>query len=711
MCFRFEEERKYFMQKMIGLKLYAMLAALVISAVPASTVQASETEAVALSTAAKAGFEKEAKTEPELVENASTTELVTEEKTGPVTEDKAELINEDKAGLSSEGLAEDQAGDLGDEEIIAIEAPSSTKVTIENKSTLANTIEELPETLTVQTKEGTFTIKAEWKCDGDYNDLMGIYPFVPDMSRYSLADDAELPVIYVEFTDEGKSRAGEPFDIPDMPVIKSSSSGGDLINSGSLPRTYNLFAENKLPPVRDQGNFGTCWSFSTIGCLESDLIKDGGSTQTDLSELHLAYYAYNNYKDPKGCRTDTIREAEHKEPRTFLMAGGNGNIAGRVLSGLQGAVDEKTVPYNQALTFNPGTKIVRSKDSVRVDRAYWFGKEANEIKKNIMAHGGVSTLYNDDDKYYTATDNCYYCPEEKGTNHVVMLVGWDDDFSKDKFGITPEGDGAWLVRNSWGFNGYGHTGYFWLSYYDKNIPNLCVSFDASKNTFDNCYGYDGQTVNDRYVTIEKSDKVTQRFKVDKNETVKAVGIELDTENVTVTVTVKNKKTGKTSTGKVNTSYGGFYTIPLEKDLDVPDSATVEVTYRFNKLTKLSVENTGNRPFVSFIFTGKCDKGFYINGEKENYDLRAKLFTDKKIAVKKVTLNKDKITVKKGKTKTLKATISPQNAADKKLTWSSSNKKVATVSKKGVVKGKKKGTATITVKASSGKKATCKVIVK
>ena len=61
------------------------------------------------------------------------------------------------------------------------------------------------------------------------------------------------------------------------------------------------------------------------------------------------------------------------------------------------------------------------------------------------------------------------------------------------------------------------------------------------------------------------------------------------------------------------------------------------------------------------------------------------------------------------TKQLKATLD-KNATDK-VTWSSSNKKVATVDKNGVVTAVKKGTVTITAKTSGGKKATCKVTVK
>ena len=83
-----------------------------------------------------------------------------------------------------------------------------------------------------------------------------------------------------------------------------------------------------------------------------------------------------------------------------------------------------------------------------------------------------------------------------------------------------------------------------------------------------------------------------------------------------------------------------------------------------------------------------------------------------VKVKNVKLNRKTATLKKGKSLTLRATISPSNATNKSQTWMSSSKKVATVSSKGVVKGVKKGKATITVITKDGKKkATCKVTVK
>ena len=83
-----------------------------------------------------------------------------------------------------------------------------------------------------------------------------------------------------------------------------------------------------------------------------------------------------------------------------------------------------------------------------------------------------------------------------------------------------------------------------------------------------------------------------------------------------------------------------------------------------------------------------------------------------IAVSGVTLNKTSLSLAVGESATLKATFKPTNATNKKVTWSTSDKTIATVTSGGKVSGVKEGTATITVKTADGNKtATCKVTVK
>lgn len=132
--------------------------------------------------------------------------------------------------------------------------------------------------------------------------------------------------------------------------------------------------------------------------------------------------------------------------------------------------------------------------------------------------------------------------------------------------------------------------------------------------------------------------------------------------------------------------------------------------------------------VSCVKDKKIGRLYYYKagepGKKVTIDTNKKTFTMPeddvvvgativdKVKVRKITLNKSKLTLRKGKTIGLNATIKPKNADNKGLKWESSNKKIATVSQNGVVKGKKYGTVTISVTAKDGskKKAGCKVSV-
>ena len=99
-----------------------------------------------------------------------------------------------------------------------------------------------------------------------------------------------------------------------------------------------------------------------------------------------------------------------------------------------------------------------------------------------------------------------------------------------------------------------------------------------------------------------------------------------------------------------------------------------------------------------------------NGIRKNINVQV---VNKKITVAKITLSQKKATVKKGRKLKLRAGIAPVNAANKKLTWKSSNPKVASVNSKGVVTAKKPGKVkiTCTAKDKSRKKAVCVVSVK
>ena len=145
----------------------------------------------------------------------------------------------------------------------------------------------------------------------------------------------------------------------------------------------------------------------------------------------------------------------------------------------------------------------------------------------------------------------------------------------------------------------------------------------------------------------------------------------------------------------------------------------------------SLNNTGSSVNFSGMFSAKSGTVFTVKFKilkssgssiltltsTENIDSDAKTYecatTNGKVTVTvpvtSIKLDKSSVTLKKGETSQLTATVSPANATNKTVTYSSSNTKVAKVSSSGKITAVGGGTATITAKAG-GKTATCKVTV-
>lgn len=126
----------------------------------------------------------------------------------------------------------------------------------------------------------------------------------------------------------------------------------------------------------------------------------------------------------------------------------------------------------------------------------------------------------------------------------------------------------------------------------------------------------------------------------------------------------------------------------------------------NEIT--SAIKTAAKSGAVLITTDYADLG---EAFRKNLKLKNPLDIFGPIEVTKISISKIKIELRTGKTKTLKATIEPENATNKKVTWKSSNPKVATVDKNGLVTAKRGGEAVITVAAEGGKFVTCVVTVK
>jgi uncharacterized protein YjdB len=545
---------------------------------------------------------------------------------------------------------------------------------------------------------------------------------------------------------------GEYQIIPD--VLNDNYSyidGTEITKAAAYPSTYKTA---NLPDVRDQGSYGVCWAFSTISLIETNLIKNNlVSNDIDLSELHLVNYTYNCVNDPLGGLEGDINKFDTSYG-SVMQYGGNVEMAANSLLDWEGAVNEDVVPYTieyvrQVENNQLDDSLAYGKDVAHVQNFYRVNTTSKEdVKKAVMDYGAVSISYWSDQssdwstKYYNSLTAAYYCPEGRTTNHAVNIVGWDDDYSSDNFATKPEGNGAWIVRNSWGSE-YGKDGYFYLSYYDKSIYSVGYTLEAElSDNYNNNYQYDGAMLYG-YMGYGGSNKYSNIFEAKANlggsENIKAVSFMTGSStNLNYTVSVytnlsddTNPESGTLAAQKSGvTTYDGMYTVVLDSSVNINEgkkfSVVVEVNSNSGKTAYLAYERSmqsgkagywctasvkANQSFINSPYNGWND--FSNKSYGGNFIIKA--FTDNEtttVDVEKVSLNKSATTLTEGESETLTATITPSNATgDKTVKWSSSNEAVAAVDSNGKVTAKKAGTAVITVTSSNGKTAGCTVTVK
>ena len=203
--------------------------------------------------------------------------------------------------------------------------------------------------------------------------------------------------------------------------------------------------------------------------MESNFLRQGGSA-LDLSEMHLAYYAFSNATKSKAFGNISGNFS------SIMLHGGNSFYPAALYSRLDGPVLEAELPYGTtpptSTTPESYTQVLRLKDvyyltmsrnPVTVNQS---DAQRRVIKQRILDNGAVVANYyhKDDDYNTTANGTAYYNKNTSETNHAVLLIGWDDNFSRSNFKTNPGMDGAWLVKNSWGTSWENSGGYFWLSY-------------------------------------------------------------------------------------------------------------------------------------------------------------------------------------------------------------------------------------------------------
>lgn len=245
-------------------------------------------------------------------------------------------------------------------------------------------------------------------------------------------------------------------------------------------------------------------------------------------------------------------------------------------------------------------------------------------------------------------------------------------------------------------------------------PASSVKLNKTALTIDNGKSY---TLKATISPSNTTDKTLKWYTSDKDVvTVTQKGVIKAVSKGKATITVKTsnglKATCKVTVNQPVTSIKMSHTsVTVYMGETVKISASARPTNANDRKLTVKVGNSKILSIKSGVITPKAVGKTTITVSTSN-GVTAKCTVTVKQHVESLKLNKTSVAIVRGKTYTLVPTISPSNATEKGVTYTSSDEKVATVSSKGVITAIKGGTATITVKSKENNKtATCKVTVR
>lgn len=393
-------------------------------------------------------------------------------------------------------------------------------------------------------------------------------------------------------------------DITDLPANYSLVSlpiGGEG-SGGSTDRSAPIGADqgrNVLMPVYNQGDtMQTCWSFTGTGIIESYLIRN------HYDELREQGIELSKWQVPAAgsltVSSDTVIGGYYADPSQYgegigytLGDGGTPTTYGQAVTSWAGLDYEKNVPtprhrndMNELTPAQIDQAVARGRDALFLPTPTpnmvghdGYSKKTDLAEATVYDPGAVAAIKNCLMKIGPVyTEICYQEnePAEKGgineyenweygsmyyplwtidtfPTHAVTIVGWDDHYSRDLFGqSTPPGDGAFLIKNSFGKMGEDskagdqslfREGYFWLSYYDATIqtPATFTGTLVEDGKYDHLYMndytgfenapyveikegvFDSDRNDDGVIGKDEIVKCANVFKAKDNEMLKAVG--------------------------------------------------------------------------------------------------------------------------------------------------------------------------------------------
>lgn len=330
---------------------------------------------------------------------------------------------------------------------------------------------------------------------------------------------------------------------------------GDKKEAQELPERYDAREYGRAPTVKNQGELGTCWAVTASSALEAALLPQ---ERQIFSADHIS-----------------MRNAYGKA----VEEGGAYAMSISYLAGWMGPVAEEDDPYGDGGS-PEGLAAVRHVQEVQMLQE----KNIAEIKKLVYRCGAVqSSLYMDmEDQthssvYYNEFEHAYCYAGSEAVNHDVLIIGWDDNYPKDRFSVNVKRNGAFICQNSWGED-FGEKGIFYVSYEDALLGCSCVGYTRVENTdnYDNIYqtdlcGWIGQIGYDSPECY-----FANVYTAEQDERLSAAGFYATGRDTEYTVYVVEEFSGSLSMlGKKAAASGslenaGYYTVDLEREISLEE---------------------------------------------------------------------------------------------------------------------------------------------
>lgn len=421
-----------------------------------------------------------------------------------------------------------------------------------------------------------------------------------------------------------RQKAAVPSYLPMLPEeekVEAYESGIALF--AAIPDKFDSRIDGYVTSVKNQNPYGTCWAYATMASLEGSMLVAGRvGTDIDLSEWHLAYFATHTGSDELGnTKGDYVNPLE--DEYSYMNSGGNILMAATALSNWKGAAKEKDYPYPTGYADILGKRDTTTPDDAWKKNAYYMSdcyitpiSDADAVKTLIMANGAVYGSYYHDDYFQSWSTAAYFNDKNTYTNHAIAIVGWDDNYSKENFTDSfygridhkkPEGNGAWICKNSWGST-FGDKGYFYISYYDTSIKNSSAAAFIGKELerdLNNYYYSGGVCIGSYSYTYGIAQCYEAKANEDGAETIEGVGFFTLNAGVDYTVEVYINPTSKDKNGVITnpksgelvyqdwgqTAYAGYNTIDIYDDVVVKEGDVFSVVITFDNETKVYFDQT------------------------------------------------------------------------------------------------------------------------